>query len=75
VTDTTPGRYHLLLTSHGQPIQHGWWESEATARRKFSRWIGSVDTMPEPRVTLVDEETGEQLEVWPDDSPVVSGPT
>jgi hypothetical protein len=30
--------------------------------------------MPEPRVTLTDEKTGEQLAVWPDEGAgVVSG--
>jgi hypothetical protein len=68
--DASPGRYHLLLTSDGQPVQHGWWASETTARQKFVAWVGSVGSMPEPRVTLTDEETGEQLADWPS---VVSG--
>lgn len=71
VTDNpSPGRYHLLLTSDGRPVQHGWWGSEAIARRKFVGWVGAVGSMPEPRVTLTDEETGEQLADWPG---VVSG--
>lgn len=59
------GRYHLLLTSSGQPVQHGWWQVEETARRKFISWGGAVGSMPEPRVTLTNEDTGEQLAVWP----------
>lgn len=71
---TSPGRYHLLLSSGGRPVQHGWWPSEETARRKFTRWIGEYGSMPEPRITLTDEDTGEQLAAWPDESPgVVSG--
>jgi hypothetical protein len=48
---TSAGRYHLLLTSDGRPIQHGWWESEATARHKFRRWVGEYGTMPGARIT------------------------
>jgi hypothetical protein len=50
---------------------HGWWWSEATARRKFPSWVGGYGTLPDARVTLVDEETGETLASWPD--PVVGG--
>ncbi|MEV6057772.1 hypothetical protein [Streptomyces sp. NPDC052107] len=60
-----PGHYHLLLTSAGQPVQHGWWGHEETARSKFSRWIGEYSGMPAPRVTLTDEETGTVLTTWP----------
>jgi hypothetical protein len=62
---TSPGRYHLLLTSEGRPVQHGWWQAEATARRKFVRWIGEHGSLPDARITLTDEETGEQLDEWP----------
>ncbi|TXJ75435.1 hypothetical protein E2C11_23265 [Streptomyces lavendulae] len=62
----SPGRYHLLLTSAGQPVQHGWWGREATARRKLAAWIGEYGNLPDVRVLLADEETGEQLGVWPD---------
>ncbi|MGW3197159.1 hypothetical protein ACWDBD_21725 [Streptomyces sp. NPDC001118] len=69
-----PGRYHLLLSSGGWPVQRGWWYVEETVRRKFTRWVGEHGTLPDARVTLTDEETGEQLAAWPDDSPgVVSG--
>ncbi|MFI9244126.1 hypothetical protein ACIGXF_16410 [Streptomyces sp. NPDC053086] len=61
-----PGRYHLLLSSGGQPIQHGWWGSESTARRKFTRWIGEHGALPDAQVTLTDEETGETLTSWPE---------
>ncbi|MEU9436622.1 hypothetical protein [Streptomyces sp. NPDC048252] len=61
----TDGRYHLTLTSAGGPVQHGWWATEATARRKFTSWIGEWGELPEARVVLVDEETGETLDDWP----------
>lgn len=67
-----PGRYHLLLTSGGRPVQHGWWGSEETARDKFRRWVGEHGGLPDARVTLVDEETGATLTTWPG---VVSGST
>ncbi|WP_171109227.1 MULTISPECIES: hypothetical protein [unclassified Streptomyces] len=62
---TDPERYHLLLTSASRPVQHGWWGSEATARRKFSSWVGEYGSLPDARITLVDEETGETLTEWP----------
>ncbi|MGW3175828.1 hypothetical protein [Streptomyces sp. NPDC001153] len=64
---TSPGCYHLLLACEGRPLRHGWWGSEETARRKFSRWVGEYGSIPVVRVTLADEETGERLAVWPDD--------
>ncbi|MFG3205308.1 hypothetical protein [Streptomyces sp. NPDC048192] len=63
---TSAGRYHLLLTTGGRPVQHGWWESAATARDKFGRWIDEYGSMPEPRVTVTDEKTGKLLTSWPD---------
>lgn len=72
----SPGRYHLLLTSGGRPVQHGWWGSEATARRKLARWVGEYGSMPAARITLTDETTGEQVAAWPEESPsVVGGPS
>ncbi|MGQ4420112.1 hypothetical protein ACN6LA_007930 [Streptomyces sp. SAS_269] len=41
-----PGRFHLLLASDGRTVQHGWWNSERTALRKFSIWVGERGTMP-----------------------------
>lgn len=67
-----PGRYHVTLTSAGRRVQQGWWASEATARRKFTSWIGEHSALPDARVTLVNEETGEELAAWPDPA-VVSG--
>ncbi|WP_409468413.1 hypothetical protein [Streptomyces sp. HC307] len=67
---TSPGRFHLTLTTAGRPVVHGWWGSEATARGKLTDWIG-LSKGPDARVTLVDEETGDTLASWPD--PVVSG--
>ncbi|MFF1547179.1 hypothetical protein [Streptomyces sp. NPDC058291] len=58
-------RFHLTLFSGGRPMQHGWWASEATARRKWTAWIGEHGSLPDARVTLVDEGTGETLTEWP----------
>lgn len=60
-----PARYHLTLTSDSQPAMHGWWASEATARRKLVSWIGGRGSLPGARVTLIDEETGATLTEWP----------
>jgi hypothetical protein len=64
VTDT--GRYHLTLTADGQPVMHGWWAKESTARRQFRSWVGEHG-QPDARIVLVDEETGDELESWPDE--------
>ena len=61
-----PGRYHLTLASAGRTVQQGWWGSEATARGKFTEWVGSG--VADARVTLVDDETGETLTTWPDEA-------
>lgn len=63
-----PERYHLTLTSAGRPVAQGWRGSEAVARRKFTRWIGEHGNIPDARVTLVDEETGETLTTWPEET-------
>lgn len=63
---TGPGRYHLTLTVDGRPMMHGWWDDETTARRQFTQWIGERGSLPGAHVTLVDEETGEELDSWPE---------
>ena len=62
------GRFHVLLVADGRPAQHGWWESEVTARAKHREWIGDWGK-PGARVLLVDEETGVVLEEWPPAGP------
>jgi hypothetical protein len=59
-----PGRYRVTVSTGDQPVMHGWWNSEATARRKFSAAVGDYgrDGMG---VVLVDTETTEQLASWP----------
>ncbi|MEV5880621.1 hypothetical protein AB0L75_41910 [Streptomyces sp. NPDC052101] len=65
---TAPGRYHLLLTTGGRPVQHGWWGREAVARDKFRDLVGQYGgSMPGARVTLTDEDTGDVLGDWPED--------
>ncbi|MFD0210640.1 hypothetical protein ACFVH9_16270 [Streptomyces hirsutus] len=60
-------RYHLTLTAAGRPAMHGWWGSEAVARNKFVAWVGAYGALPDAQVTLVDEDTGAVLTVWPDE--------
>ncbi|AKN73658.1 hypothetical protein QR97_31350 [Streptomyces sp. PBH53] len=60
------GRYHLLLTSGGRAVQHGWWGREQVARDKFRRWVGEYGGMPGSRITLVDEVAVVVLAVWPE---------
>ncbi|NEA48451.1 hypothetical protein [Streptomyces sp. SID10815] len=66
-----PARFHLLLTSADRPVVQGWWGSEVTARRKLINWVGEYGGMPDARITLTDETTGETLAAWP--GPVVGG--
>ncbi|WP_225827077.1 hypothetical protein [Streptomyces naphthomycinicus] len=66
MTGSATGRYHLLLTAEGRPVQHGWWEREETARDKCRRWIGEYGDMPGARLTLTDERDGVTLAAWPE---------
>ncbi len=58
------GRFHLTLTTPDGKAVHGWWGSEATARGKFTRWVGDWGR-DGVNITLVDEGTGTTLEEWP----------
>ncbi|MYS70380.1 hypothetical protein GTY88_08030 [Streptomyces sp. SID5926] len=60
------GRYRVTVTTDGAPLIQGWWDDEATARRKFASWVGEHGDRPGARVTLVDEQTGVVLTEWPD---------
>lgn len=62
-----PERYHLRVTTQGRPAVRGWWGSEAVARGKFRTWVGEYGTLPDARVTLVDEVEGVVLTTWPDE--------
>jgi hypothetical protein len=61
-------RYHLTLTLDGRPAMHGWWGSEAVARKQFSSWIGERGSMPGVRIVLVDEQEQLVLASWPDEA-------
>jgi hypothetical protein len=65
-----PGRYRLALTLDGRRALDGWWGDEETARKKFKDTIGDYGR-DGATVALVDTETGETLDSWPE--PVVSG--
>lgn len=60
----TDQRFHLTLACDGKLVMHGWWASEATARRRWTAWIGEHGSRPGARITLVDEETGATLTEW-----------
>lgn len=63
----TDQRFHLTLFSGGAPIAHGWWASRTTADGKFKAWLGEFP-VEDPRLALVDEETGTVLTTWPDET-------
>ncbi|MFB7575997.1 hypothetical protein [Streptomyces sp. NPDC056165] len=60
-----PQRYYLTLTVGVRIVLQGWWASEATARWKFSGWVGEYGNLHGAKITLVDEETGQTLARWP----------
>ncbi|WP_405883700.1 hypothetical protein OG747_36945 [Streptomyces sp. NBC_01384] len=63
-----PGRYHLILTRHGRPLMHGWWDDRHVADRRFRSWVGEYGSLPGAHIVLVDREEGEALAVWPDEA-------
>ncbi len=63
-----PDRFHLTLSSAGRVHMQGWWPLEATALDQLPVWVGSWGGLPDARITLVDEETGETLTEWPEPS-------
>jgi hypothetical protein len=65
---SNPNRYHLTLSSAGEPVMQGWWPLEATARDQLPVWVGSWGGLPDARITLVDEETGATLTTWPNEA-------
>ncbi|MGV9291003.1 hypothetical protein [Streptomyces sp. NPDC003719] len=54
------------MTVDGRTMLRGWWETEATARRKWTRWVGEHGDRTGTRITLTDEDTGTVLTEWPD---------
>ncbi|WP_328974195.1 hypothetical protein [Streptomyces canus] len=64
---TDPSDFHLVLTSAGRPVMHGWWSDGATAERKFSEWIGSHSAIKGAAVVLAERSAdGERvLMSWP----------
>lgn len=44
----------------------GWWSDEATAERKYTRWIGDRGGVDGARITLTGEANGGRvLKSWP----------
>ena len=64
----TPDRFHLTLTTSGRTAMQGWWPLESTARDQMPVWVGSWGSLPDARITLVDEETGEVIHRWLDET-------
>ncbi|MBM9623994.1 hypothetical protein ACFQ60_03530 [Streptomyces zhihengii] len=60
----TTGRHHLLLTIHGKPAMHGWWEKHDTADRMRAAWTGEYGDTPGVRIVLVDQLDDSELS-WP----------
>nr|WTB35095.1 hypothetical protein OG781_41630 [Streptomyces sp. NBC_00830] len=60
-------RYHLMLSIGARPVMRGWWADQATAERKYLRWIGERGGREGTRITLIDEaDGGRVLKAWPD---------
>jgi hypothetical protein len=58
-------RYHLTLTTDGQPVMHGWWGDRTVAERKRKAWEDEHGKAG-AHITLADEETGQTLTSWPE---------
>ncbi|MGW9029134.1 hypothetical protein ACWGQ5_34395 [Streptomyces sp. NPDC055722] len=58
------GRYRVTLSVEDQRVMNGWWDSEATARRKFTSTVGEYGR-DGARIVLVDTETDQELATWP----------
>ncbi|MFE5191926.1 hypothetical protein [Streptomyces sp. NPDC056628] len=41
---------------------------DEVARGKLTRWVGKYGTLPDARIALTDEETGDILITWPDET-------
>jgi prophage tail gpP-like protein len=67
---TDPERYRLTLHLDGRRVLDGWWDSEKTARRKFTATVGDYGR-DGAEVALVDTASGETIASWP--TPVVGG--
>ncbi|MFI6658052.1 hypothetical protein ACIBL8_21315 [Streptomyces sp. NPDC050523] len=67
---TDPSDFHLVLTSAGRPVMHGWWSDGATAERKFSEWIGSYSAIKGAAVVLAERSVDDErvLMSWPVES-------
>ncbi|MEV7130104.1 hypothetical protein [Streptomyces sp. NPDC093260] len=63
--ELTPGRFHLTAYSAGRTVVYGCWNDRAAAVRKFAKWVGEYGALPDPRIVLVDEESGRELGSWP----------
>ncbi|MET8331746.1 hypothetical protein [Streptomyces sp. NPDC005181] len=47
-------------------VMRGWWSDEATAERKYTRWIGDRGGVDGARITLTGEANGGRvLKSWP----------
>jgi hypothetical protein len=59
-------RYHVTLSIGARTVIRGWWSDEATAERKYKRWIGERGGVDGARITLTDEaDGGRVLKSWP----------
>jgi hypothetical protein len=59
-----PGRYRVSLTLDNTHIADGWWNSRATAEKKFTSWVGEQGR-DGARIELIDTKTNEVLKAWP----------
>ncbi|WP_225638394.1 hypothetical protein [Streptomyces solaniscabiei] len=60
------GRYRVTVTTDGRQMLRGWWQEQAVADGKFTKWVGEHGDRPHALITLTDEGTGATLTQWPD---------
>ncbi|UUA11584.1 MULTISPECIES: hypothetical protein [Streptomyces] len=55
-------RFHLTLSSGGQPVMHGWWCKQSTAEHQYLSWIGSWGSIDRAEIVLTERaEDGEHV--------------
>ncbi|MEU2424923.1 hypothetical protein ABZ619_28560 [Streptomyces sp. NPDC007851] len=61
---TGAGQRHIILAVDDQPVTHGWWAAEKTARERFDSRVDERGRVTCARITFADEAAGQELMAW-----------